>query len=346
MRLRADTRVVVERVGSRWEALRGACILVTGGTGFIGRWLLESFVAANREWGLDASAVVLTRRPREFARDAPGLVQEASITLHEGDVRELLPGFASVTHVIHGATPASATLNRTDPGSMFEVIELGTRRVLELCAGQHVQRLLLLSSGAVYRQPASPGVPLTEDSPFGREAPEEASAYHAGKRLAERLAWEAASDRGFALTIARPFAFVGPYLPLDAHFAIGNFIRDVLNGGPVIVDGDGTQVRSYLYAADMAAWLWAMLLDASAGGHAYNVGSELALSVADVARLVRRVGLAEADVQIRGHGGSSGGGDWDVPSTERARLELGVEEWTTLEDAVKRTIDWHKERRP
>jgi dTDP-glucose 4,6-dehydratase len=187
---------------------------------------------------------------------------------------------------------------------------------------------------------------LTEDSPFGPEAPEEASAYHAGKRLAERLAWEAASDRGFALTIARPFAFVGPYLPLDAHFAIGNFIRDVLNGGPVIVDGDGTQVRSYLYAADMAAWLWAMLLDASAGGRAYNVGSELALSVADVARLVGRVGLAEADVEVRGHGGSSGGGDWYVPSTERTRLELGVEEWTTLEDAVKRTIDWHKERRP
>jgi dTDP-glucose 4,6-dehydratase len=187
---------------------------------------------------------------------------------------------------------------------------------------------------------------LTEDSPFGPEAPQEISAYHAGKRKAERLAWEVASDHGFALTIARPFAFVGPLLPLDVHFAIGNFIRDVLNGSPVIVEGDGTPMRSYLYAADMAAWLWTMLLDASAGGRAYNVGSELTLSVAEVARLVCRVGLAEADVEIRGHEGSLGGGEWYVPSTERARLELGVREWTSLEDGVRRTIDWHNERQP
>lgn len=346
MSLCAEARAVVERVGSRWEALRGARILITGGTGFIGRWLLESFVAANREWGLNATAVVLTRRPREFARAAPAIVQEASIRLHECDVREFLPSFASISHVVHAATPASASLNRTDPESMLEVIEQGTRRVLELCASQHVHRLLLLSSGAVYRQPASPGVPLTEDSPLGPEAPEETSAYHAGKRLAERSALEAASDGGFMLTIARPFAFVGPYLPLDTHFAIGNFIRDVLSGGPVVVKGDGSPVRSYLYAADMAAWLWTMLLDASAGGRAFNVGSELAMSVTEVARLVSRVGVAEADVEVRGRSGSSGGGDWYVPSTERARLELGLEEWTTLEDAVRRTIDWHKGQRP
>ena len=343
---RPDILDVVARVGPRWETLRGGCILVTGGTGFVGRWLLESFVAANREWRLDAGAIVLTRRPREFTRDAPELVREPAITLHEGDVREAISGSASITHVIHGATPASAALNLADPRSMLEVIGQGTRRVLEVCAGQHVHRLLLLSSGAAYRQPANPEVLLTEDSPLGPEAPEETSAYHAGKRLAERLAWEAAADHGFALTIARPFAFVGPYLPLDTHFAIGNFLGDALSGGPVVVKGDGSPVRSYLYAADMAAWLWTMLLEASARGRAYNVGSEFALSVAEVARLVSRVGLDGADVEIRGHRGSSGGGDWYVPSTERARVELGLEEWTTLEDAVRRTIDWHRERRP
>jgi nucleoside-diphosphate-sugar epimerase len=342
---RRDIHAVVERVGRRWEALRCARILFTGGTGFVGRWLLESFVAANRECALRARAVVLTRRPREFAREAPGLVEEGAVTLLEGDVRELRPGFGAITHTIHAATAASASLNRTDPRDMLEVIEQGARRVLELCATQSVQRLLLLSSGAVYLQPAIPGALLTEDSPCGPEAPGETSAYHAGKRRAERLAWEAAVEGGFALTVARPFAFVGPHLPLDGHFAIGNFIGDVLHGGPVIVQGDGTPVRSYLYAADMAAWLWSMLLEVSADGRAYNVGSEHALSVAETARLVGRAGGAETEVEIRGHGGPSGGGDWYVPSTERARTELGVAEWTTLEDAVKRTLEWHRERR-
>jgi len=346
MRVCADARAVAERVGSRWEALRGARILITGGTGFVGRWLLESFVIANRERRLDAGAVVLTRRPEAFAREAPELVREASISLLEGDVRDLSPQVGAFTHAIHAAAPASAALNVTDPSGMFEVIEQGTRRVLELCAARPIQRLLLLSSGAVYRQGASAGTFVVEDSAFGSEAPDETSAYHAGKRAAERLAWAAVADHGLNLTVARPFAFVGPYLPLNAHFAIGNFIRDVLNGGPVVVEGDGTPVRSYLYAPDLAAWLWIMLLSESAGGRAYNVGSEVAVSVADLARLVARVGLVETEIVVRGERGWSGGGDWYVPCTERARRELGVDQWTTLEDAVKRTIEWHRGRRP
>jgi nucleoside-diphosphate-sugar epimerase len=339
-----DIDAVVQHVGSRWEALRGGSILVTGGTGFVGRWLLESFAAADRELALGARAVVLTRRPREFAREAPRLAAQPSITLLEGDVRDMRPSLGGISHVVHAATPANAGLNLTDPAGMLDVIERGTRRVLELCVAQPERRLLLLSSGAVYRQPTAAGVPLAEDSPLGPEAPEETSAYHAGKRLAERLAREAVAESGLRLTVARPFAFVGPCLPLDAHFAIGNFIRDVLKGGPVVVEGDGTQVRSYLYAADMAAWLWAMLLDERAAGRTYNVGAEHALSVAEAARLVSAVALAKREVEIRGGDGSSGGGDWYVPSTTRARGELGVMEWTRLEDAVRRTVDWYRRR--
>jgi len=334
-----DVRLLV---GSprRWEPLRDARVFLTGGTGFVGRWLLAAFVHANREHALDARVDVLTRDPDAFAHKCPDLASDDAVTLVPGDVRTADAARTTYTHVIHGATPSDADMNERRPHEMLEIIESGTRRMLGLAAHTRARRFLLLSSGAVYEPPAPPGG-FAESSPRGALWPIERSAYHAGKRRAEDLT-QAAHDAGLSVTVARLFAFVGPHLPLDRHFAIGNFIADALAGRSIQIRGDGSPVRSYLYAADMAIWLWIMLLHEQASGATYNVGSECAISIAETASLVAAESGAKRKVIVLGSRGS-GAGDWYVPSTRRARDELGVSESVDLSEAVRRTIAWSRE---
>jgi dTDP-glucose 4,6-dehydratase len=161
------------------------------------------------------------------------------------------------------------------------------------------------------------------------------SAYGQAKRMAEQMCSCAAVGSRLEPVIARAFAFVGPGLPLDGHFAIGNFIRDALADAPIVVGGDGTPLRSYLYAGDLAAWLVTLLAQGEAGT-AYNVGSDEAVSIADLAGLVARTLPSATGVTIRGTAAAGAHRSRYVPSIARAQ-SLGLAAWTPLDEAIRRT---------
>ena len=232
--LQPDLDQILDQCSSLWPSLQGARLLITGGTGFMGCGLLESLCQANRGLGLDARAVVFTRNRAAFHRKAPHLAEDPAITLIQGDIRDLsdIPG--EFTHVIHAATDASAKLLREDPLRMFDTILLGTRNVLDWANAKSVERVLFTSSGGVYG-PQPPELDRIPDGYLGApDCTDPASAYAEGKRAAENLCAIYSHRKGLPVAIARCFAFVGPYLPLDAHYAIGNFIRDAMEGGPVV----------------------------------------------------------------------------------------------------------------
>jgi dTDP-glucose 4,6-dehydratase len=222
---------------------------------------------------------------------------------------------------------------------MFDTIVEGTRRVLDVAIQSGAQKFLLTSSGAVY------GAQPPELSQVGEEysgAPDSLdirSAYGAGKRAAEYLCCAYQERYNLNVTVARGFAFVGPHLPLEIHFAIGNFLRDAMRGGPIKINGDGTPLRSYLYAADLAVWLWEILLRGKAG-RAYNVGSDEAVSILEAARVVASCFDPQPQVVIAQEAKAGVLPSRYVPSTLRAREELGLQQHIELREAIRRTVDW------
>ena len=253
--IQEDIEFVFKIVGKDLERLQGKRVLITGGRGFIGTWLLESFTWVNDRLNLGASALVLTRDHDGFQKKVPHLAAHPAIQFHIGDVRNINFPEGEFSHIIHAATSASAKLNDEDPLLMFDTIIEGTKHILNFAAQCHAKKFLLTSSGAVYGQQPSDMTHVPEDYCGASDPADPNAAYGEGKRAAELLCALYSKKFGIETKIARCVAFVGPYLPLDIHYAIGNFIRDGLNGGSIQVIGDGTPYRSYLYAADLAIWL-------------------------------------------------------------------------------------------
>jgi dTDP-glucose 4,6-dehydratase len=342
----SDLEHVLAHTRDAWRALAGGRLFITGGTGFFGKWLLETFVHANAALGLGAQAVVLSRDPQAFARTMPHLADAACLRFARGAIGDFAPPEGSFSHVIHAATPTSAALHELSPFEMIDTGVNGTRRVLDFAIDKKVMAFLFTSSGAVYgatRSGEAGGArtAFAESTSSGPDLSNPRNAYAETKRLAEVMCAVAAEKHGLPVRIARCFAFVGPYLPLDQHFAIGNFIGNALRGENIHIKGDGLAVRSYLYAADLAIALWQLLLQGDSR-QAYNIGSPEAISIGDLARAVANAVAPQLRVEIAG--AAVPGLDYYVPDTARFDARFGTQRRIGLPEAIGRTRDFYRQR--
>ena len=214
-------------------------------------------------------------------------------------------------------------------------------RLLDIAVSTGAERFLFASSGSVYgKQP--PDIELLNETYPGRPIPGNLADAYAisgeAKRQAELLCSVYADRHRLETVIARGFTFAGPGMPLDGKFAFGNFMQDALAGRPVVVTGDGTPVRSYLHAIDLTVWLWTMLARGVAG-RAYNLGSEQPVTLRELAvEIAGEFGLPEVRVLQSPQPGQLG--HRYVPSTARARSELGLRQTIGLKEAIRRSAKW------
>jgi dTDP-glucose 4,6-dehydratase len=336
----ADLDLILQLTEPLWDEMRNQRLFLTGGTGFFGTWLLSSFLHINKALALNATATVLTRNPASFSVRAPHLANHSAITLLPGNLGTFNAPTGSFDFVLHAATDVAAP-TASSPQDRYAAIADGTSRMLDFAATHATRKFLLTSSGAVYGKQPSTLMHIPEDYASPPEPLTAASAYGEGKRASERMCSTYAQQSGVECKIARCFAFAGPGLPLDGNFAIGNFIRDALRGTDLQIAGDGTPLRSYLYAADLAVWLWTILFKAPPL-EPFNVGSEEAISIADLAQLTASILNPQLSIHIAQQPAPGASPARYVPSTQRAQQQLGLRQTVSLAESIHRTAAWNR----
>jgi len=280
---------------------------------------------------------VLSRSPESFLAQYPEFFGQPWLRFHRGDILQpsTFPSNPTFTHVLHAA--AESTFGpRLGMLERYTQIVDGTRHLLDYAIAHNIPRFLLASSGGVYG-PQPQDMEQIPEQYSGMPDPLNAQhAYSVAKRCAEHLCALYEDRHGLQTIIARCFTFVGRDLPLDVHFAIGNFIRDALTASEITVGGDGTPVRSYMDQRDLAHWLTAILERGSAG-QAYNVGSDAPITIRDLANLVRDTLSPGKPVRIAGSPSAQNFRNRYVPSITKARTELGLQLNFTLEQSVRET---------
>lgn len=325
--------------------LNNSSLFITGGTGFFGRSLLRRISEISHHADIKDSAVtVLTRNPKLFLTNYPEFSDERWLAFCQGDILQNLDGVSSegksYSHVLHAA--ADSTLG-PKMGSLerFDQIVTGTRNILDFAVKVKAKRFLLTSSGGAYGALPS-NLESFPESYMGMANPlEPTNAYSVAKRLAEHLCSLYAEKYDLEVVVARCFAFVGPDLPMNVHFAIGNFIRDALSGNPIVINGDGSPMRSYLYQDDLADWLLS-LIERGASGNSYNVGSDQPISILDLAKLVKLTLSAKVNIDVRGSGDTVNViRNTYIPNVEKIMQDLGVRVTIPLAKAIELTAQKH-----
>jgi dTDP-glucose 4,6-dehydratase len=335
-----DLTHILTQATPAFNGLRNANIFITGGTGFFGHWLLESLLHANTALTLNTRATVLTRSASTFREKSPHIANNPAITLLEGDIRTFQFPKEKHTHILHAATDSGGQQTNRPAYELAESILAGTQHVLRFARETGATRLLYTSTGAVYGR--STTLLHTPETYTGAPDPLLLqSSYDEAKRMAEHLCIAYAHGSPLQPVIARCFAFVGPHLPLDQHFAIGNFIGAALANKPIHIKGDGTPRRSWLYMADLAIWLWTLLTQAPAN-RAYNVGSDAGMTIAEAAHLTAATLNPTIPIQIDGTPNPAAPLNSYVPDITRAQTELNLTVTIPLEEALRRTAAWHK----
>lgn len=338
-RLQLDLDHVLQHTAPLWRDVSCKTIFITGGTGFFGKWLLNTFIHINTEQGLKNKAIVLTRNKQKFLSTFSEFERD-DISFIEGDVSNFNFPEGKIDYIIHAATDADMNLNIDQPLLMYDTIVNGTKRVLELAREKKVISVLLTSSGAVYGDQPQNITHVSEEFMGAPHTLAANSSYGEGKRVAEMLAGIYYRQFNVPSKVARCYAFAGPYLPLDGTFAFGNFLQNVIDAKEIIIKGDGTPRRSYLYAADLAIWLWSILFKGT-NNRVYNVGSDEDVSIKDLADAF--AGLSSRNINVTVEGTAVPGQNIKryVPSIARAKEELNLHVYINLKEAIQRTVSFY-----
>jgi len=339
--VRSDAEAVLSGRSELLAPLANAQIFISGGTGFLGTWLLELIAVLNARHKFNTRVTVYSRSAPVFSRRHNHLAARKEFRFLEGDICHLTELPQGTDYIIHAAALTDRRIFASNPTAVGEVNSMGTIRLLR--ATNLLERLktfLLVSSGLVYGPQPLSMERISENCSSGFACDNANAIYAESKRFSESFATSFVSEAKLPLVIVRPFAFVGPYQSMELPWAVTDFIRDSLAGRPIKIMGDGSTVRSIMYASDYAYWTLAALARGQTR-HTYNIGSPEPVDLLSLARMITQHFSPAPEILTKvgqyGHETTR-----LVPCVDKAKRELGVELTVPLADAIQKTINWHR----
>lgn len=311
-------------------------ILLLGGTGFLGKSLLQ-YAHLIPGIGLVQKLTVASRRPIQIpARYCQSFAVD-QLTIDVLDL-DTFPTFG-FDAVIHAADIASVSVQNTVSDRSIAMIR-GAENVVTYCRHQSVPRLMYISSGAVYSENQLTAGPVSEHLPIVKANDSNHKFYAYAKQQSEKLCLSLSQTSHTQILIARCFTFAGSLLPFPGHYVISNLIYDAFAHDTISVFGDGTPIRSYMHQSDLAMWLWSILLYAK-NYQIFNVGSPFPISISDLALLIRDLLGPNKLVKFLGMPDTSPQRRIYIPDVSKAFCELNLTLAYSLEQSILETIDHH-----
>ncbi len=343
-----------------FRALEGSNLLITGGAGFLGYYLVQSVLFWNQRHasGRPVHVTVVDN----FQRGAPewllALRGSPNLALVEHDIRRPLPsGPREFHYLIHAAGIASPTYYRRFPIETMDTNIDGLRHLLNYARARQsspepVRGFLFYSSSEIYGDPLPGNIPTPEDYRGNVSCTGPRACYDESKRYGETLCVNFARQHGMPVTMARPFNNYGPGLKITDRRVIPDYAKDVLEGRDIVMLSDGSPRRTFCYAADAIAGYYKVLVRGRPG-EAYNIGVERPeISMMELAQKI--TGLARELFGYRGEVVRKASTEAEYlvdnptrrcPVIIKARTELGYEPTIELDEGLRRSLVWYSHNR-
>ena len=334
--IESDLNFIFNKCKNEFNLLSNKSLLVTGGTGFFGKWFLDLIFYTNKNYNTNILTTLITRNENKFFLDNPHQKNNKFLNIIETDILDLKSINHQFDFLLHmAATSAKETFNGETDTNKTKTLFNGAKNIMNIAIQNNISKILFTSSGVVY---GSSSKDMKDESDINDSLDlEKRNGLAKGKMLAENIISNMSTENNINFKIARCFSFVGPYLPLDMHYAIGNFINDAIFKENIIINGNGSPYRSYLYITDTLVWLLKLLVGNAEG--IFNVGSERRIQIIELANMVKDIIAPTKKVIIQEKEMHEGNFKRNIylPNTEKIRESLGVKEWTSLEDAISKT---------
>ena len=320
--------------------LKNKTIFVAGGTGFVGKWLTEMICFLNAEYKLNIKLILLARNTDSFLSEVPHLAKNSSVHLIQQDVRYLSELAKEINFVINAAGSPDRREHANKPLSTIETFYKGTSSILNECFRlSELRKIIHLSSNFVYGHFYNDKIKETDLGNLDCNSIN--ATYGEVKRMTETLCAVYGNQQQLPITIVRPFSFIGPYQKLDKPWAINNFIRDAIIGGPIKILGDENTRRSYMYGSDLASWLLKLLVTEKTEA-VYNIGSSRGVSLKELAETIKGIVDNKIDIIYRSSKDNYNTTPHSIPDISKITKDLNVKECFSLDEALTYTINWNK----